>query len=88
MKIVISPAKSLDYKSTLPTTKETIPLFLEQAAVLNNKMASKSKTAIGKLMGISDKLAELNYQRYQKFSLPVTKENARPAVFAFAGHVY
>ena len=88
MKIVISPAKSLDYSSTLPTAKKTLPLFLEQAAVLNNKMASKSKTAIGKLMGISDKLVELNYHRYQNFSLPITKENARPAVFAFSGHVY
>ena len=88
MKIVISPAKSLDYKSILPTTKSTLPQFIEQAEILNHKMASKSKNAIGKLMSLSDKLAELNYQRYQDFSLPFTKENARPAVYAFAGDVY
>jgi len=88
MKIVISPAKSLDYKSELPVLKTTQPIFLEQAEILNSKMGSKSKNAIGKLMKISDKLAELNYQRYQDFSLPFTEENARPAVYAFAGDVY
>jgi len=88
MKIVISPAKSLDYKSDLPTSKSTLPLFIEQAEMLNHKMASKSKKDIGKLMGISDKLAELNYQRYQDFSIPFTNKNARPAVYAFAGDVY
>ncbi len=88
MKIVISPAKSLDYKSDLPTTESTMPQFMEQAEMLNHKMASKSKNVIGKLMGISDKLAELNYQRYQDFSIPFTNENARPAVYAFAGDVY
>jgi len=88
MKIVISPAKSLDFESKLPTEKFSNPLFLEQAEILNTKMASKSKNAIGKLMSISDKLAELNYQRYQDFSTPFTKENARPAVFSFSGDVY
>lgn len=88
MKIVISPAKSLDYKSDLPTSKSTLPIFIEQAEMLNHKMASKSKKVIGKLMGISDNLAELNYQRYQDFSIPFTNKNARPAVYAFAGDVY
>ena len=88
MKIVISPAKSLDYKSELPSLKTSQPLFLKQAEMLNNKMASTSKKAIGELMKISDKLAELNFQRYQDFSLPFTEENARPAVYAFAGDVY
>ena len=88
MKIVLSPAKSLDYESTLPTSNSTMPLFIEQAEMLNHKMASKSKKVVGKLMGISDKLAELNYQRYQDFSIPFTNNNARPAVYAFAGDVY
>ncbi len=88
MKIVISPAKSLDFESNLPSGKYTQPLFLEQADALNAKMASKSKRVIGKLMGISDKLAELNYQRYQGFSTPFTSKNARPSVYAFSGDVY
>ena len=88
MKIVISPAKSLDYASKLPTERASQPIFLEQAEILNAKMATKSKNVIKKLMGISDNLAELNHQRYQDFSVPFTKENARPAVYAFSGDVY
>ena len=79
MKIVVSPAKSLDYKSSLPTTRSTQPIFLEEAQQLNKKLESKSKKAIGELMHISDKLAELNYQRYKDFATPFTKQNARPA---------
>jgi len=88
MKIVVSPAKSLDFDSKLPTKRATQPLFLDQAALLNKKLESKSKKAIGDLMHISDKLADLNYLRYKDFKLPFTPQNARPAVFAFAGDVY
>ncbi|MCF6308653.1 MAG: peroxide stress protein YaaA [Flavobacteriaceae bacterium] len=88
MKIVISPAKSLDFESKLPTNIFTNSEFLEQAETLNSTMATKSKKAIGKLMSISDKLSELNYQRYQDFTVPFTENNARPAVFSFSGDVY
>ena len=43
MKIVISPAKSLDYESELPTDKATQPRFLDEAESLNNELAQKSK---------------------------------------------
>lgn len=88
MKIVVSPAKTLDYESKVPTTRATQPKFLEEAELINNKLERKSKKAISELMDISDKLAELNYQRYKEFSTPFTKDNARPAVYAFAGDVY
>lgn len=88
MKIVVSPAKTLNYKSQLPTTRATQPKFLEEAELINNKLERESKKAISELMDISDKLAELNYQRYKEFSTPFTKKNARPAVYAFAGDVY
>lgn len=88
MKIVVSPAKTLDYKTELPTNRGTQPQFLEAAETLNNKLERKSKKAISELMHISDALATLNYQRYKEFQLPFTKENARPAAYAFAGDVY
>ena len=88
MKIVISPAKTLDFESKLPTTRATQPKFLAEAEMINNKLERKSKKAVGKLMDISDKHAELNYHRYKEFNTPFTKENARPAVYAFAGDVY
>lgn len=88
MKIVISPAKSLDFESKLPTARATQPKFLEHAEMINAKLERKSKKAIAKLMGISDKLASLNYERYKEFNTPFTKQNARPAIYAFAGDVY
>ena len=88
MKIVISPAKSLDFESELPTKKYSQPLFLEQAAKLNKVLLKKRPRALSKLMGISNNLAELNWERNQKFSTPFDPVNARPALYAFNGDVY
>jgi cytoplasmic iron level regulating protein YaaA (DUF328/UPF0246 family) len=40
------------------------------------------------LMDISEKLADLNWQRNQDWQLPFTPENARPAIYTFDGEVY
>lgn len=88
MKIVISPAKSLDYESALPTDRFTQPKFMEEAEVINNKLARMSKNDLKDLMNISDKLVDLNYQRYKEFATPFTQENARPAIYAYSGDVY
>jgi uncharacterized protein len=88
MKILISPAKSLDYKSKLPTTRGTQPSFLDTSEKINSKLARMSRKKIGELMDISDNLAELNYERYRQFQPEHTKENSRPAIYAFAGDVY
>jgi len=88
MKIVISPAKSLNFESDLPTTRGTQPKFLEEAETLNKKLSRKTKKAIGELMSISKNLADLNYQRFNDFEVPFTKSNARPAIYTFDGDVY
>ncbi len=88
MKIVVSPAKTLDYDSKLPTTRGTQPEFLETASKLNRKLSRKSKKEISNLMSISDKLADLNYTRYQEFEEEHGKKNSRPAMYAFNGDVY
>ena len=88
MKIVISPAKSLDFDSDLPTQKFTNATFLEEAEQINAKLKKQSPKKFGELMKISEKLSELNWQRNQDWKLPFTSENARPAVYAFNGDVY
>lgn len=88
MKIVVSPAKSLDFESKLPTEKYTQPDFLPEAEKLNTVLQKKSPKKLSELMSISDKLADLNWQRNQDFTTPFTPENARPTVFAFNGDVY
>ncbi len=88
MKIVISPAKSLDYESEIPTTKYTLPTFLEQSEKLSKVLKKKSARQLSKLMSISDNLGQLNFERNQNWSLPFTQENSRQAIFAFSGAVF
>ena len=88
MKIVISPAKALNYDSGLPTARHSHPCFLEEAVRLNKLLKGKSPKKLSELMGISANLADLNWQRNQDFRMPFTPENARPALYAFNGDVY
>ncbi|TBN05577.1 peroxide stress protein YaaA [Hyunsoonleella flava] len=88
MKLVISPAKSLDFETELPTSKYTEPQFLKQSERLNKLLKKKSAKSLSKLMSISDALGQLNYERNQSWELPFTTDNSRPAVYAFNGDVY
>jgi len=88
MKIIISPAKSLDFENNVPTSLHTQPQFLEQSVKLNKKLKTLSRKKIADFMGVSKDLAELNYQRNQDWSLPFTPDNAKQAVYAFTGEVY
>ncbi len=88
MKIVVSPAKSLNFESELPTPLNTEACFLAEAERLNKLLKKKSARSLSKLMGISDNLGKLNYERNQEWGLPFTPDNARPAVYAFGGDVY
>ncbi|MEM7340945.1 MAG: peroxide stress protein YaaA [Actinomycetota bacterium] len=88
MLIVVSPAKSLDYESPLPTSKWSEPQLLDRAAELVEIMATKSPADIKSMMGVSASLAETNFERYQDWHRPFTPDNARPALLAFQGDVY
>jgi cytoplasmic iron level regulating protein YaaA (DUF328/UPF0246 family) len=86
--IVVSPAKSLDYESKLPTKKHSEPRMLDQARELVGVMAQKSPADISKMMSVSASLGELNHERFLDWETPFTPKNARPAVLAFNGDVY
>lgn len=88
MKLVLSPAKSLDFESKIPTTITTEACFLNEAERLNKILKKKSAKSLSKLMKISDNLGQLNYERNQEWSLPFSPKNARQAIYAFSGDVY
>lgn len=88
MKLVLSPAKSLDFESQLPTEKNTEAQFLKYSEQLNALLKKKSAKSLSKLMSISDALGQLNYERNQSWQLPFTNDNARQAMYAFSGDVY
>lgn len=85
---LLSPAKSLDLDSRLPTKTHTRPRMMDQTRALVEIMRGKSPEDLSELMHISDDLARLNVERYATFDTPFTPANARPAVFTFAGDVY
>ncbi|TDE02184.1 peroxide stress protein YaaA [Flavobacterium hiemivividum] len=88
MKIVISPAKSLNFETALPTSKYTESEFLKESRQIQKVLKQQSPNDLSELMHISTKLADLNWQRNQDWKTPFTAENARPAVYAFDGDVY
>ena len=88
MLIVVSPAKSLDYESKLPTRKHSEPRLLDDSRELVGVMAQKSPRELSKMMSVSAALGELNHERFQDWETPFTTKNSRPAVLAFSGDVY
>lgn len=88
MKIIISPAKSLDFESKATTTLHTHPSFLDRSEKLNKKLKGLSRKKLGDLMSISPALADLNYNRNQDWQPPFSLDNAKQAVYAFTGEVF
>jgi cytoplasmic iron level regulating protein YaaA (DUF328/UPF0246 family) len=89
MKIVLSPAKSLDFESPLPTKLYSQFGFQKQSLEIDKVLKKKSPKKLSELMSISDKLSDLNWQRNQERNVSdITTENGRPAIFAFIGEVY
>lgn len=88
MLIVISPAKSLDYKTPVNTEVFTMPEMLEESEKLLTKLRKMKPGKLSELMGISAKLGQLNYERFQTWHQPFTPQNAKQAVLAFSGDVF
>ena len=85
---VISPAKKLDYESSVCTEEFTIPEGLDRSALLINKLRRTSNKKLGEMMGLSMKLAELNANRYASWNEDFSKGQLRQSVLAFNGDVY
>ena len=88
MKIIISPAKSLDFETQLPIKNFSVPDFLTESKIINQLLKKKSPSQLKSLMSISDKLAELNWNRNNSFKTPFDSDNSRPSIFTFNGEVY
>lgn len=88
MLMVISPAKKLDDEQNAPIKKSSQPELLDDAQMLIDDLRKLAPQDVSSLMGISDKLGVLNYDRYQQWQPPFTKDNAKQALFMFKGDVY
>ncbi|MGA7305881.1 MAG: peroxide stress protein YaaA, partial [Rhodothermales bacterium] len=86
--ILLSPAKTLDFKRPAPTTSATKPAMLERSEVLVDTLRDFSARRLSSLMNISPQLGALNRERFGNWHTPFTKDNAKQALFAFKGDVY
>ena len=88
MIIVLSPAKTLDYDFDF-SNQHSVPTFLNQSSKLIKLLQKKEPKDIASLMGLSDKLATLNYDRYQAWTASKTVSNdSKPSMLVFKGDVY
>ncbi len=88
MIIILSPAKSLDFKKSGHEELVSMPEFGRQAKIVADEMRKLSATELGRLMKISIKLAYLNYDRYQSWGPADSIPEARQAVLAYQGDAY
>ncbi len=88
MLLLLSPAKSLDYSSQSLCKDFTLPHFTKETKQLSDALKKLKAADLKKMMSISDKLSELNYQRFQGFSNKFDSKNSKQAILAFDGDVY
>ncbi len=93
MIVLLSPSKTLNTEtvkenslaSSLPNTQ---PQFLEHSENLAAELKGMSAEEIAEMMKVSEKIATLNYERYQNWHTPFTEENSKQALLSFQGDVY
>lgn len=88
MLMVVSPAKALDESTPVQTQLHTQGVLLDEAAQLIDELKGVGPVEIGQMMHISEKLSELNYERFQDWTMPFPKDRAKQAAWLFKGDVY
>ena len=88
MKILISPAKSINEKA-LKSSDSTIPIFQNEAQKIVKNLRKLKVDDLIDLMSISEDLAQLNWKRYKTWKKSTSESDELiSAGFAFSGEVY
>lgn len=85
---IISPAKTLDYKSKAQTKQFSQPVFLDDSKTLIEELRKFNPKDIVSLMKVNNDIATLNFERFLSWKIPFNLENAKQALLAFKGQVY
>jgi len=89
MLILVSPAKTLDYESELDVKDFSVAPLLSDSELLIKELQQKNPDDLSSLMGLSEKLSLLNFDRNMNWRRPTKpSDSARQAIFAFKGDVY
>ena len=88
MIIVLNSSKTLDFEPSTRISKHSIPEFSADSKLLVDRLRTLSVADFSKLMGVSEKLAVLNVERYKKWRVSPPDSAAQPAILAFKGDTY
>ncbi|MGE0078850.1 MAG: peroxide stress protein YaaA [Bacteroidales bacterium] len=86
--IILSPSKSLSEVRNENPVNDTQPLFIDKSIQIVNEIKQCSLSELKTILGVSPKLAQLNWLRYQDWSAPFDLSNSRQAILSFSGDVY
>ena len=86
---LIAPAKRLDYDSDLTVQDFSVAEHLHESKKLVKELQKKSPDDLSALMGLSENLSMLNFERNMNWQAPKKpSKDVRQAIFAFKGDVY
>ena len=85
---LLSPAKNLDVETPAPRVRSTQPRMLKRSEELVAVLQQLETPGLGKLMKLSEKLAQLNVERYQAWQNPQPADHSYAALYCFAGAVF
>lgn len=88
MLILISPSKTIDFKGKALTDNYSQPVFVKESEILVNELKKKSARQLANMMKVNPKISQLNFERFQEWSLPFDNFNAQEVIFMFKGEVY
>ena len=88
MLALISPAKKLNFDSSITVSDHTQPEFLAQTEELVSSARKLNRKQLASSMNLSAKLAELNFNRFRDFTTPFNLSNAKQAALVFSGDTY
>ncbi|MCP3928061.1 MAG: YaaA family protein, partial [Bacteroidetes bacterium] len=87
MRIILSPSKTQNHQCR-NYPHWTLPPFLDKSKLLVEKLRSYDVKGLATLMKMSEKLALLNWHRFQDFQFPPHEKIAHQALLTFQGDVF
>lgn len=85
---VISPAKRIESGVSKGYKDLSIPMFIDEAEYLSKKMKKFSAGKISSLMGVSNDIGQLNFERFAKWDRNFNESNSDATLLTFKGDVY
>ena len=88
MLILLSPSKTIDTTTKVSNCVFTQPSFISDSSNIVSVVKKLSVNELSKLMSISPKLSQLNYDRFQFWNSTHSKTNSKQALLSFKGEVF